>query len=110
VLYPLALSLVDLPEWQLVYADDQAMVLLRQPPSDIPVLDKRHIFDHLDAECRLHVTRDPGFPLCARTLGDLYLRRGDAERARAALGLYLANDPEADQSAKQAYQRLLMGR
>ena len=67
VLYPLAISLAGQPEWQLVYKDAQAMVLLKQPPTGMPVLDKRRLYDHLDAECRLHVTRDPQFPLCART-------------------------------------------
>ena len=53
----------------------------------MPVLDKRRIVDHLEAECRLHVERDPAFSLCARTLGDLFLRSGDRTarppRARA---------------------------
>jgi hypothetical protein len=57
----------------------------------------------------LHIERDPRFSLCARTLGDLFLRAGDRVRARRALALYLAHpyggadDPEA----RRAYADLL---
>ena len=42
---------------------EQAMVLLKNPPAGMPVLEQRRIFDHLDDECRLHVERDPEYPL-----------------------------------------------
>jgi hypothetical protein len=75
----------------------------------MPVLDKRRILDHLEGECELHVARDPEYSLCARTLGDLFLRAGDNARARRALSLYLEHpylgtpDPEA----RRAYLQLV---
>ena len=110
-LYGLALALTQPggAEWKLVYEDAQAMVFLRDAPAGMPVLDKRRILDHLEGECELHVTRDPEFSLCARTLGDLFLRAGDNTRARRALSLYLEHpylgtpDPEA----RRAYLQLV---
>jgi hypothetical protein len=55
------------------------------------------------------VEHDPEFSLCARTLGDLFLRAGDRVRARRALALYLAH-PYAgtgDPEARRAYTELL---
>ena len=111
VLYPLVPALAQPSEaaWKLVYQDPQSMVFLRDVPPDVSVLDKSQIVPHLEAECTLHVERDPAFSLCARTLGDLFLRAGDRERARRALALYLAHpyggvdDPEA----RRAYVGLL---
>src|SRR6185437_9818847 len=87
VLYPLALALArpSASDWKLVYDDAAAMVFVRDVPAGMPVLDKAKIADHLEAECTLHVNRDPEFPLCARTLADLFLRAGDTARARRSL-------------------------
>src|SRR5438067_2012618 len=42
-------------DWKLVYEAPQALVFLRDPAPDIPILDKsRIVLDHLEAECRLH--------------------------------------------------------
>jgi hypothetical protein len=73
------------------------------------VLDKNQIAPHLEAECSLHVQRDPEFSLCARTLGDLFLRSGDRAAARRALGLYLAHPYQGidDADARRAYTSLL---
>lgn len=105
VLYPLALDLArpDQTAWKLVYDDPAAMVFVRELPPGVPELPKSRIADHLEAECTLHVEREPDFPLCARTLGDLFLRSGDRVRARRALGLYLANPVGDDPSARKAY-------
>ena len=94
-------------DWKLVYEDPQALVFLRDPAPDMPVLDKSRIVDHLEAECRLHVERDPAFSLCARTLGDLFLRSGDRQRARRALALYLEHPYADDPEARRVYQQLL---
>jgi hypothetical protein len=93
--------------WQLVYEDPQSLVFLKSPPAGMPALDKHRIVDHLDSECRLHVERDPAFSLCARTLGDLFLRTGDRQRARSALALYLAHPYADDPDARRAYRELL---
>jgi hypothetical protein len=110
-LYGLALALAQpgAAEWKLVYEDPQAMVFLRAVPNGMPVLDKRRILDHLQDECDMHVTRDPEFSLCARTLGDLFLRAGDNARARHALALYLEHPYGgiADPEARRAYLQLV---
>jgi hypothetical protein len=111
VLYPLVLALAQPAEeqWKLVYQDPQSLVFLRDPPPGLPVLDKNQIAPHLEAECSLHVQRDPEFSLCARTLGDLFLRSGDRSAARRALGLYLAHPYQGidDAEARRAYTSLL---
>ena len=103
-LYPLA---VALPDWKLVYEDAQALVFVRDPPPGMPVLDRSRLLDHLDAECRLHVERDPDLPGCARTLGDYFLRSGDRARALRALELYLRHPYPGDTDARRAYMQLL---
>jgi len=97
VLYPLALSL-GMPAaaaWQLVYQDPQSMVFVRDVPPGVPVLDKRGMGDHFEAECRAHIDRNPGESLCARTLADFAMRSGDRERAKRLLGFYGCDEPVA---------------
>ena len=110
VLYPLALALAQPGEadWKLVYDDPAAMVFLRDVPPGMPVLDKANILDHLEAECSLHVNRDPEFSLCARTLANFFLRAGDPVRARRNLALYLQHPYADDPQARQQYLQLLM--
>jgi hypothetical protein len=112
IVYPLALALANpaKSDWKLVYDDPAAMVFLRNPTPDIPVLDKSRIPDHLEAECTLHVTRDPEFSLCARTLGDLFLRMGDRTRARRNLALYLDHPYDNDPRPREEYLQLLQTR
>jgi hypothetical protein len=109
VLYPLALALTQPGEsnWKLVYDDPAAMVFLRDAPPGVPALDKARIFDHLESECALHVSRDPAFPLCARTLGEFFLQARDPIRARRNLALYLQHPYGDDPQARQQYLQLL---
>ncbi|HYM12010.1 MAG TPA: hypothetical protein VEU62_14830 [Bryobacterales bacterium] len=109
VLYPMVLWLAEpaQSDWQLVYQDPQAMIFLRHMPAGVAALHKTQIPDHLEAECRLHIEKDPELCLCARTLGFLFLRMGDAGRAQRSLALYLANNREPDAEAESAYRRLL---
>jgi hypothetical protein len=109
VLYPLALTMGMPSEgaWQLVYQDAQSMVFLRDVPAGFPVLDKRGLIDHFEAECRAHVEHSPGESLCARTLADLAMRSGDRERAKRLLAFYLAHPYADDPEARQAYLRML---
>jgi hypothetical protein len=102
-LYPLVLSL---PDWKLVYEDPQALVFVRDLPPGMAALDASRIYDHLDAECRLHIAHDPDLPGCARTLGDYFLRSGDRVRARRALELYLEHPYPGDTDARRAYMQL----
>ena len=103
-LYPLVLSL---PGWKLVYDDPQALVFVRDPSPGMAALDPSRLYDHLDAECRLHVEHDPDLPGCARTLGDYFLRHGDRVRARRALELYLEHPYPGDTEARRAYMQLM---
>jgi len=110
VLYPLVFALVEpaaAEAWHLVYEDPQSMVFLRDVPPGIPILDRSRIPAHLEAECRLHVERDPEFSLCARTLGDLFLRAGDTLRARRWLAFYLDHPYAPDPEAQRRYLDLL---
>jgi hypothetical protein len=109
IVYPLVDALMnpDAADWKLVYDDPAGMVFLRNPPADLPVIDKARIVDHLEAECTLHVTRDPEFSLCARTLGRFFARVGDKVRARRYLALYLDHPYDDDPRPRQEYLQLL---
>jgi hypothetical protein len=109
VLYPLVPALVQPAgeQWKLVYQDPQSLLFLRDVPVGVPILDKRRLADYLEAQCTLHVELDPGFSLCARTLGDLYLRAGDRASARRLLAFYLAHPYGDDPEARRAYADLL---
>ncbi len=108
-LYPLLLDLAQSStgDWKLVYDDPAAVVFVRDVPAGVRVLDSGRVFSHLEDECRMHVEREPGLSLCARTLGDLYLRSGDRERARQWLGYYLDHPDGDDPDARRAFLQLL---
>ena len=108
-LYPLVVSLAQpgAGTWKLAYEDPQSLLFLREVPPGLSVLDPARILDHLDAECRLHISHDPDLSLCARTLGDFFLRTGDPQRARRALELYLEHPYPGDTDARRAYLELL---
>jgi hypothetical protein len=108
-LYPLVAALAQpgAGEWKLVYQDPQALLFLRDVPAGMPTLDTNAVFDHLDAECRLHMAHDPDLSLCARTLGDFFMRARDPQRARRALELYLEHPYPGDTDARRAYLELL---
>jgi hypothetical protein len=109
ILYPIVLALAEPSEsdWKLAYEDSQSMVFLRQLPPGVNPLPKSRIVDHLENECRLHVERDPEFSLCARTLGNLYLKAGARSRARSILSLYLQHPYGDDPDVRRAYMELL---
>lgn len=108
VLYPLAMELAAPGSgWSLVYEDPQAMVFLRDVPAGMPVFDASRVLDHFQAECELHVAREPDFPTCARQLGDFLLRSGDAPRALRALSVYMPHAPAGDTDARRVYLQLM---
>jgi len=109
VLYPLLLDLArsSSGEWKLVYDDPAAVVFVRDVPPGVTVLDSGRVYSHLEDECRMHLEREPNLSLCARTLGDLYLRSGDNRRARQWLGFYLEHPYGDDPDARRAYLQLL---
>jgi hypothetical protein len=107
-LYLLAPSLADPHEttWKLVYNDAQAMVLMRDPPPGVTPLPQLEVFEHLEAECALHIDREPQYPRCARSLGQAFARIGELARARKWIGIYLAGPHGPDPEAEEAYQKL----
>ena len=109
VLYHLVLALAQPAEaeWKLAYDDAESLVFLRDPAGSLAALDKSLIFDHLENECRLHMEREPELSLCARTLGNLFLKGGDLPRARRALGLYLEHPYPDDPDPRRVYNQLL---
>ena len=84
LVYRLAPSLADprQTEWKLVYDDPTAIVLMRHPPEGVAPLDSLRILTHMEAECDLHLQHEPGSPLCARALGQVFTQVGDQARAR----------------------------
>jgi hypothetical protein len=70
------------------------------------VLPLNRLSDHVEAECRLHIEREPEFSGCARTLGDFFLRRNDRVRAKRMLELYLRHPEPGDTEASRAYMQL----
>jgi hypothetical protein len=109
LVYRLAPALADpqQTEWKLVYDDPTAIVLMRQPPAGVAPLDSLRILTHMEAECDLHLRHQPGMPLCARALGQVFARVGDLARARRWYGIYLQQAHGADAEAEQAYRTLV---
>ena len=109
LVYLLAPALADpaRTDWKLVYSDAQAMVFMRHPPAGVLPLDSLRVLDHMEAECALHVEREPQYPRCARGLGQVFEQVGDFARALRWIGVYLAHPHEPDLEAEQEYQRLL---
>lgn len=106
--YPLALALANpaSAEWQLVYEDPEAVVFLREPSRGIPAFANKlgRVLNHLDTECLAYIEHSPQTPLCARTLGEYWMRNGVRNRARRMLLLYLqhvSNDAQAQQMLRQ---------
>jgi hypothetical protein len=108
-LYKLVPALADPadPAWKLVYSDPQAVIFMRRPPPGVGPLDKLRVFDHLEAECDLHIRHEPEYPRCARSLAQAFTIIRDWTRARRWLGIYLAQPHAPDVEAERAYQRLL---
>ena len=93
--------------WSLVYADAQAVVLLRHPPASMPVLDPSRMLSAMEAECALHIQHEPRFPGCARNLGQMFSNTGDFASARHWLGIYLEHAPGKDPEASEAFQKMV---
>ena len=112
-MYPLALALANpaTTDWQLVYDDLQAVVFLRHPSSDVPVLSNKlgRILRHMDRECAADIENSPDTPLCARTLARYWLSNGVTDEARRMLLLYLAHAPR-DRQAEQMLRALDAGK
>jgi hypothetical protein len=110
LLYMLAPALAGPSQnnWKLVYSDPTAVIFMRQPPPGVQAIDSMRVFDHMEAECDLHIQHEPQYPRCARSLGQVFSRLGEFDRARRWLAVYLAHPHDPDPEAEQAYQRLLL--
>jgi hypothetical protein len=108
ITYNLMLSLSgNQTKWKLVHSDPQAVVFMRDPPPGVEPLPGSAVFDHLEAECALHIERDPNLTLCARAMGQIFSRTRETVRARKWLGFYLSMPHVPDPEAEQAYANLL---
>jgi len=107
--YVLAPALADPAQktWKLVYQDDQSVIFMRNPPAGVATLNSLDVFTHMEAECSLHLSNEPEFPRCARSLGEVFLKVGDRQRARRWLATYLEKSREPDTQAQNALQQLL---
>ena len=106
--YNLMLSLsLDQTKWKLVYSDPQAVVFMRDPPAGVQPLPNSAVLDHMEAECALHIDREPQFTLCSRALGLVFTLQRDTVRARKWLGVYLSMPHPNDPDAQEAYARML---
>jgi hypothetical protein len=107
--YNLAPALADpkQTEWKLVYSDPQAIVFLRHPPPDVAALNSLGVFEHLEAECDLHLEHEPQYPRCARSLGQVFSRAHEFGRARQWIGKYLSLPHERDPEAEEAFRRMM---
>jgi len=109
--YLLAPALADpqQTEWKLVYGDPQSLVFLRHPPPDVAPQSSITVLEYLEAQCDLHLQHEPQYPLCARSLGQVFSKVGDFARARRWIGTYLSFPHNPDREAEEAYQRLVRG-
>ena len=107
-IYLLAPSLADPNQarWKLVYQDAQSLIFMRKPPPDVAPLNSLDVFNHMETECDLHIAREPQYPLCARSLGQVFSRLGDFSRARKWVGVYLTHPHAPDPQAEEAWQKL----
>jgi hypothetical protein len=107
--YLLAAALADphQTEWKLVYRDNQAMVFMRRPPPGVEALNSLDALTAMEAQCAEHIRHSPGEPRCARGLGILFARIGDAPRARRWLAFYFERRTEPEPDLDRLYQQLL---
>jgi hypothetical protein len=107
-LYLLAPALADPNQttWKLVYQDARAVIFMRTPPPEIPVLPSLDVLTHMEAECSTQIEHEPQYTRCARSLGQTFTRIGDFARARKWVGVYLQHPHDPDPQAEEAWQRL----
>jgi hypothetical protein len=90
---PVALADPKQTDWKLVYRDNKAVIFTRQPPPEIEPLNSLEALNSLEMQCDWLDQHDAG-GLCARSLGEMYLKIGVRERARLWLGRYLNRYPK----------------
>jgi len=108
-LYVLAPSLADpnQSKWKLVYQEPQSLVFMRTPPPGVTPIDSIEVFRHMETECDLHIAHEPQLPRCARSLGQMFARVGEFQRARKWVEVYLSHPHPPDPEAEDALRRLI---
>jgi hypothetical protein len=87
-LLPAALSDPKQTEWKLVYMDAQAVIYMRHPPPDVPVLNSFEALASMESQCSNTLEHEPFRPKCAAGLADLFAQIGDGARARRWQTIY----------------------
>ncbi|NJC89140.1 MAG: hypothetical protein FIB02_11530 [Desulfuromonas sp.] len=109
--YPLLDLLRVSPEWELVYADDTALIFVKagSMSSDWLAkhrLPKERMDDTLLATARSMTNVDPGRYLAWHEMAQVHLRRREPKEAKAALEQYLSRVPQRDPAAERTWQML----
>jgi len=105
-----AIATTTQTEWKLVYRDAQALIWMRHPPAGVTPLNSMEVFSQMEDACGLHLDREPGRPLCARSLAQTFAKIRDFTRARRWLGEYLDHPHAPDPEAEQAYREYVNAR
>ena len=89
-IYWLPASLADpsQKEWKLVYRDAQAVVFMRHPPADVPVLNSLEALGAMGEQCTNVLNHTPWKPGCAQSLSQFYSRIGDAASSAQWMATY----------------------
>ncbi len=108
LLYNLAPALADpnQHEWTLIYNDPQAVIFVRAAPPGVQPLPSMQAIDHLESECQTHIDHRPVETMCARTLGQVFLKLNAPAKARQWLRVYLDSPHAPDPEAESAYVQL----
>ena len=91
-------------QWKLVFQDEKELVYMRELPPGVQALPSLRALDGLESQCNHNV--DHGLnPKCARSLGEIFYKIGDATRARKWLLSYREIDSR-DVVMRRLLQRL----
>ena len=99
------------PDWHLVFADDTALVFVRE--GSVPSgwlaersLPKERMDDTILATARLMTDVDPNRYMAWNEMAQVHLRRRQLPEGKAALEQYLRRTPQRDLQAEQTWQML----
>lgn len=105
---PAALADPSQKEWKLVYKDIKDLIYMRNVPPGVEVLPSLSALDELEAQC--YYNSQHGLdPRCSRSLGNMYMRIGEWDKARQWVSAYLAIN-SADPTARRMMARLVRAR
>jgi hypothetical protein len=99
---PVALADPKQTDWKLVYRDNKVVIFMRRPPPEVEPLNSLEALNSSEMQCELLDQHNGG--LCARSLGEMYLKIGVRERAQWWLGRHLNKYPK-DPVALRAFLR-----